>query len=90
MYWKVRKPRIASDPVSTRDQAKTNNGKDKICEQNAEITRCDTTQGTEKKLLGDAMRASKQKHIAKKRVRKTTVEDDLFEEVKVEEETYID
>lgn len=43
-----------------------------------------TTRGFEKKLLGGAMRASKKKHISKKRLRKTTVvEPDIPEDLDI-------
>lgn len=92
LSWKVKKPRFASAPASTRDQARTNKGKNKICEETVEITRCYMTQGTEKKMLSDAMITRKKKYTSKSRARKTTFEDELpgKKVVKVEEETNID
>lgn len=81
----VKKPKAPSAPTHARDQARMDKGKEKVNEESIIAVRSYTTKGTEKKLLGDAVKASKQKHEYKKRQRRTTfVEHDIPDDQVVE------
>lgn len=67
LSWGVKKPKAPSAPTHARDQARMDKGKEKVNEKSTMAVRSYTTKGTEKKLLGDAVKASKQKHAYKKR-----------------------
>lgn len=74
LSWRIKRSFVHSDPVSTKDQVRQDNGKGKTDEgKSSMVVHSYTTRGVEKKLLSDAMRSSKQKHISKKKLRKTTV-----------------
>lgn len=69
----MRRPVIPSTPAPTRDHVRPDKGKAKASEGKVSaIIQSYTTRGIEKKLLGDAMKATRQEHISKKRSRKIT------------------
>lgn len=69
----MKKPVVPSSPAPTRDQVRKDKGKRKISEEGTAVIRSYSTRESKRKLLGDAMKASKQKHAYKKRLRRTTV-----------------
>lgn len=74
LSWRMKRPSVHFEPVSTMDHVSQDKGKGNFAKSRSSVVvRSYTTRGTEKKLLGDAMKASRQKQISKKRLRKTTV-----------------
>lgn len=89
----LKKPVVTSSPVPARDQVRKDEGKRKMSGEGAAVVRSYSTRGTERKLLNNVMKASRQKHVYKKRLSRTTVvEEDIPEDqtVEVVEEPEID
>lgn len=86
------RPNVSFVFAPIKDQVKIDKEKEKVFSDNTTIVRSYTTSGTEKKLLGDAMTANRQKHISRKKQRKTIVVEEEIPKgklVDVKEETDI-